>query len=243
MNKLIITNDKITKQVDETINIQIIKDILNIEFTDNSNLNIFYEQQSNYKLNVSFSNNIEVKIYEYKQNCKQKFQSDYTIFHNTKVNIYKFDLENQIENFDKILLNGTNSTINYVLKSVSLNSDYELNIFHNANDCTCKIQNNCFAKGDLQLLINNYIIKGIKNSNRNIQNKILNLGYECKLETKLFDDEKLITDKTTIEDINQKNKIINQQSLIGYNMNLFIKEFLCDNIDYDKAIIFKKYWR
>lgn len=264
MNKIIIANDEITlKQVDKTLKLQTDKKceflnvkLITIDILENTNLIIEHSntKETKFEININIKDNVNFNLFELKQSGNYKMNYNYEVGQNSLVKILKIHNTDKIKEQTKISLNGINSKITHILKTISVDEEkYDFLVYHNAKNTYSNIINNGvnIRNGILTLNLSSFAPKGIIECNLNQNSRIINLtNNKCQINPNLFIDE--------------NDVIANHSALIGtfsmeemfYLMsrgiskskaeNLMIKGFLLNESDiYQKELekIINKYWR
>lgn len=266
MNKIIIENDKIIKEIDDTVSIKSItsNDIVcinNLYITVNktTNLEIIYNVDIDYKLciNYDIGSDITVNIYEKYLKGNVKVKNIYNISKYSEAYIQKFHDLNIIKQFDVINLDGENSKVNYILKAISTNDNiYNLVINHNAKYSSSNIINNVvnIEAGKVLIDVNGIVPKGNIGCILNQSNRIISLNNnKCQINPNLLIDENdvVANHSAFVGKFDEEQLFYLQSRGISYNdaLKLLIKGFIIEGLKLDNASLkeiedsLNKYWR
>ena len=198
MNKIIITDDNIkTKSKDILVqkdDNNIIKNI-SLEILNDSDLEFEYNIKKNIKINIliNVKDNIKCSIIDKKIGNSIKVKYNYNIGENSSLIINKINDIDNIKEYDLVNLNGVNSSIKYILKTVCKNKEnYDIIINHNNKNTNSELITNGLNINDGSLIINatGYIPKGSSSSDLMQDNKIINLTNNiCNINPVLLIDE------------------------------------------------------
>lgn len=262
MNKIKIKNNDISLlETDELITVTLsdkleIFDVqkMNIEVLDSTEIEIIYEnEESKLDIEYNINSNIDLKITEIRKENKSKIQYKYNILENSKVKIIKFYDSKIVKELNIINLNGINSEIDYLFKTIATDKqDYNIYVYHNNKNTVSNIKNNSvnINEGTTTFNVTGVVYNGITNCTLNQTNKIINLNdKECKINPNLL--------------IEENDVVANHSALIGKfseeeifylmsrgisrkeSINLLTKGFLINGIQDEKIskIIEKYNWR
>ena len=203
MNKIKIKNSEISLiETDNNIEVTLsdkleIFDVqrMFINVLESTELEIIYENKKESKLDIEYNicSNVDVKITEIRKENKSKIQYKYNILENSNVDIIKFYDLNCIKELDIINLNGINSKINYLFKTISKDDqNYTMVVYHNNKNTESNIINNSvnINEGTTNFNVTSVVYNGITNCVLNQANKIINLNdKECKINPNLLIEE------------------------------------------------------
>lgn len=263
MNKIEIVNDNIniinlnndiTYIIDEnslvkTLKLKILKDtslFINYNFDNLTKLEVIFELNE-------FTN---LKLYEIKTGVESKIRTKYLLEKESNLNVLKFNDVDTINENVVVNLNGKNSKINYIFKTISTSKEkYDLTIYHNYSNTESYIKNNGVAikDGKIKFNVSSFVEKGNKECNVNQVNRIINLtDNKCEIYPNLYIDEydvnaahsALIGKFSDTEMFYLQSRGINEKDALM----LLIKGFILSDIDLEdiKEMISKKiqeYWR
>lgn len=267
MNKIIIEKSKIKTEINkDIINVKYLEsdtilavDTLEIEIYDNDDLEIFYNINNDYKINVNIKikEKINTTIYEQYIDNNLKIKNCYNIDKNCDVSIQKFYCNNKIHQFDLINLNGENSKIKYLTKSInSEKNKYNLVINHNAKNTNSDVINNGIniLNGQTHFDITGYVPKNIINCCLNQVNQIINFNKnKCQINPILLIDENdvIANHSAFIGEFSEEQLFYLQSRGIKYEdaIKLLIKGFMLANLKLNSDNIgtieskINEYWR
>lgn len=199
MNKINIVNNEIkVVDIDDSILYTFTDNLiktLTVQILKNTSLLIDYDFFENTKLEIVFIVNASanLKLYENKNGISSKIRTKYILNENSCLNVYKFNDINEINENIVINLDGKNSTIKYILKTISIDKEkYDLIINHNNSNTTSYIKNNGVAikEGKIIFNVSSFVPNGNKECNVNQINRIINLtNNKCKIDPNLYIDE------------------------------------------------------
>lgn len=203
MNKIKIKNNNISLiETDNNIEVTLsdkleIFDVqkMFINILESTELEIIYENKEESKLDIEYNicSNVDAKITEIRKENKSKIQYKYNILENSNVDIIKFYDLNCIKELDIINLNGINSKINYLFKTISKDDqNYTMVVYHNNKNTESNIINNSvnINEGTTNFNVTSVVYNGITNCVLNQTNKIINLNdKECKINPNLLIEE------------------------------------------------------
>ncbi len=236
---LLETDDLIVVKLSDKLEIFDVKK-MNIEVVGSTEIEIIYDEKLESKLDIEYNidSNVEVKITEIRKEMKSKIQYKYNILENSNVKVIKFYDSKVIKELDIINLNGINSKIDYLLKTIATDKqDYNMYVYHNNKNTISNIKNNSvnINEGTTTFNITGVVYNGITNCTLNQINKIINLNdKECKINPNLL--------------IEENDVVANHSALIGKfseeeifylmsrgiskkdSINLLTKGFLMDGI-------------
>ena len=265
MNKINIVNDKIkSKKISDCIEVceytkrdlfDINKITINILNSSNIIVNIDNKLLSKLKIDINVEDNCNSNIYIYMKGDKSKIKYNYLIKENSQVNVFKYNDVLSINEMVEVNLNGYNSRIEYVLKSIGENKEsYDYAIFHNHKNTYSNIINNCInLKGITNIQISSSIKKDIVECVCNQYNRIINLtNNKCEIRPILYIDTDNVdaNHSALIGDFESEELFYLETMGISRKeaYKLLIKGFLLNKINDDflsKKIkdSIKKYWR
>ncbi|HHW69516.1 MAG TPA: hypothetical protein GX747_04185 [Tenericutes bacterium] len=202
MNKIIVTNDEITKiELDNNIELNFSKNkfininSLNIKVLADTTLEIEYFNDVDIKLEVIIEvlDYVKFSLFEKKTGCKSKVQCKYNLCKSSSLDIFRFNDITSINESDVVLLNGENSTINMFIKTISKNTEkYDIRVYHNASFTKSSIKNHgvVIQDGSITINVSSFVPKKIINCEINQDNRIINFtNNKCIINPNLFIDE------------------------------------------------------
>lgn len=263
MNEIKITNDDINvintnKDISYIINDNILVKTLKIKILKDTSLFIDYnfEKPAKLEIIIELEENIKLKLYEIKNGIESKIRTTYTLYNNSQLDVLKFnDVQGVNENV-VVNLNGKNSKINYIFKTISKSKEkYDLTIYHNESNTESYIKNNgvSIKDGKIKFNVSSFVPSGKKECNVNQINRIINLTQnKCQINPNLYIDEYDVNaaHSALIGKFSDKEMFYLQSRGITENeaLMLLIKGFILSGIDLEniKGEINKKiekYWR
>ncbi len=266
MNKIVIENSVIKEKIiDDTIRVNYsINDIflavnnLEIECLNDTSLCIYYLNDSDVKINVIVNclENVNVSIFENYSNGILKIRNTYNLAKSSNLYLQKFYDVKNINQFDIINMNGEQSNINYILKTVSTEHEkYNLLINHNASNTFSNIINNAvnIIDGNVIFDVTGVVPKGKFGCVLNQNNRIVTFNQnKCQINPNLLIDENDVSANHSayVGKFDYEELFYLQSRGIKYDdaLKLLIKGFLFSNLVLDDAIsdilelIIKKYW-
>lgn len=267
MNRIIIGNDKIVKDflddnvvINYTVNEKFLAvNNLDITFLADTNLEIYYEFLESMKLNINIkiNDNVCANVFEKYIDGFLKIKSTYNLCKNSYINIRKFYDVSKIRQFDIINLNGENSKIDYVLKTISTEVEkYNLIVNHNESHTISNITNNAvnILNGEVFFDITGFVDKGKKGCTIEQNNRIVTFNEKkCQINPILLVDENDISASHSVfvGKFNDEEIFYLQSRGISYNnaIKLLVKGFLLSKLDLNEENsdeiekIIQKYWR
>ena len=207
---------------------------LNIEISK-INKNITFNITGNSNLIIKKTNQIEIK-------------ENYNI--NGNLNIIKINDCDNIKEKTSIHL-SENSSINYILKTISKHEEkYITEVYHEGDNTKCILHNHGvnIKEGTLIFDINNIVYQNIKNTYISQNSKIITLNKnKCEIDPKLLIDTNDVeaSHSALVENINQRDKFFLMSRGLDETTseNLLIKSFLNSKLDIEINDILDKYWR
>lgn len=256
MNKIVLKDNsyEIIKS-DDKIEFVINEEYINkIKFIVNGNtkLELVYDNLSEMKYDISFEikENIKLEFIDIKKNNKVKSLYKYTLKKNSILNIIKVCDILSINERNIINLNGENSKLYCLLKTVCKSVEkYDFVINHNSkNTISDIITNGVNISGNLYFNVTTYIPNGSSGSIANQNNRIINLvDNECLIRPNLLIDEYDVSANHSALIGNFKDEEFFYIQRLGLDLNsakkLLIKGFLKNKLNDKLSSNFKKYWR
>jgi len=264
MNKILLIDDNIKEiNLDNSITYELIpKNILFevntliININSNTELNIFYQNINDSKLNIEINilDNIICTLNEFREGTNSKVKYHYNISSNSTLNLYKFyDIDNMKE-FVKIDLNEIGASINYHFRTICKNTEkYDLTIYHNKPKTNSNIINNGvnINDGNLTFNVSSFVESGNVDCNVIQKSRIINkTNNKCQICPNLYIDEYNVQASHSAHIGTFKDDELFYLMSRGINeaeaSYLLIKGFLLNNMNKltDKIEeICEKYWR
>lgn len=260
MNKIIITDDNIeTKGKDILLQVDdnnIIKNV-SLDILNDSDLEFEYNIKESIKINIliNISNNIKCNIIDKKIGNSIKVKYNYNIGENSNLNINIINDVDNIREYDLVNLNGENSSIKYILKTICKNKEnYDIIINHYQKNTSSELITNGINinEGSLSINATGYVPKGSCDSNIVQNNKIINLTNNmCNINPVLLIDEVSVSANHSahISNFDPNDLFYLESRGISEkdSTTLLIKGFLNSNLElidskYTNKIC-EKYWR
>lgn len=266
MNKIVIENSLIKdKTIDDTIKINY---SVNDTFLAVNNLEIFclkdtgiciyYTNDNDIKFNVVINclESVNVNLFEFYSNGILKIRNTYNLSRSSNLTIQKFYDIKEINQFDIINMNGEYSSINYILKTVSKNSEkYNLLINHNAKNTSSNVINNAvnINNGKIIFDVTGLVPKTMSGSTLNQNNRIVSFNQnKCQINPNLLIDEDDVSANHSafVGQFSYEELFYLQSRGIRYDdaLKLLIRGFLFNNLMLNDdatnslELIIKKYW-
>ena len=267
MNKIVLVGEKVLESLLDG----------NIEFTNNEKgelftvnnlfikvikdceLEIYFNGDQNYKININISinPNVTLKMFEKIEGSKAKIQYKYDLSENSYLNLNKFHDCEAIKEQNIINLNGQHATVDYTLKTISKSKeDYNIIVYHNADYTNSDIKNEGvnIQDGELKFNLTSTVFDNIIGCRINQAGQIINLtNNQCFVNPNLLIENNDVeaNHSAAIGRFNDEEIFYLMSRGIDYNnaINLLIKGFLIGNMSIDDAkleeikIIIDKYWR
>lgn len=260
-DKIIITDNNIDLNISNHISFkelssdEFIKVYL-LDILNDSNLEIEYNIKEEVKINfiINVLNGVRLNLID-KKNCKNiKVKCSYKLGENSSLFVQKINSGSKISEYDVIELNGLNSSVNYVLKTVCTNSEnYDIVVNHLEKNTTSNIITNGIniENGKLQFNVTGFVPNGSSSSYLMQDNRIINFtNNKCQINPNLLIDEMNVeaNHSAHISDFSLEDLFYIQSRGINYEeaKKLLIKGFLLSNLDdsisdYIDQLI-KNYW-
>ena len=263
MNKIVLDDLKIVESlVTDSITYDLVDNeitgvnVLNIDVLKSCDLNLEY-RCSDCKLEVCINVNsdIDLNVNEIISGEICKVRTTYSIESNSRVNVFKFNNIDSIKEYFVCNLNGTGASINYNLKTISINPEnYDFLIYHNFKNTNSSINTNGVSIKDGSILFNvsSFIPKNITGCVASQDNRIINLNDNyCIIKPNLYIDcDDVVANHSAWVGSFNPDELFYLQSR-GINRDdatrLLLKGFLTSNIssemcDYINSVI-DNYWR
>lgn len=264
MNKIVLNNEKITTDLDDTVNYELVDNeklgvkLLNIKVLNSTNIELDYDF-SDFKLEVSFEvlPNVSFNIYEKITGTNARIRTKYFIKENSSVYLSKFNNIDSINECIVVNLDGEGASILYNLKTISIKEEnYDILTYHNCKNTNSEIITNgvCIKDGKILFNVSSFIPNGNSKCIASQNNKIINLtDNECIIKPNLYIDEYdvVANHSAWIGTFNNDELFYLQSRGISYDeaIKLLINGFLTDKLNItDKAKediieIIDNYWR
>lgn len=199
MNKIKIVNDKI--EVDSNLEYSYEKketnflvNCLKLKITEDTDLELNIEISDSNKIDIFINvlEDVHLNIIEYISGGKLKIQYKYYLDKNSSVDIKKINNINSIKEYDIFNLNGENSSVKRVLKTISNNDEkYDMLVYHNAFKTNSNLINNGVnvESGTLTFNVSSFVPKDIEECVVNQNNRIINLtDNNCTISPNMYID-------------------------------------------------------
>lgn len=262
MNRISIHDLNIDVNIDDSI---IFKDLsdensfikrYSLDILNDSLLEFEYNIEENIKVNVIINvhDDVVFTLLEKKNGNEYKIKYDYKLGKNSNVSINKLNDINKIKESNVFNLNGENSKLEFILKTISKNHEiYDIIVNHNSKRTTSKVMNNGINidSGHLTFNVNGFVPNGCIETDVMQDNHIINLtNHKCQINPNLFIDEENVSANHSahICDFNKEDLFYIQSRGINKNeaTKLLVKGFMNKDLnDYYKEIIddlVNKYW-
>lgn len=232
---------------------------LNIRVIKDSNLEIYFKGEQDYKININIiiNPNVTLTMFEKIEGSKAKIQYKYDLNENSHITLNKFHDCEAIKEQNIINLNGQYSDINYTLKTISKNKeDYNIMVYHNADYTNSNINNEGvnIHDGELKFNLTSAVFDNIIGCKVNQAGRIINLtNNQCFVNPNLLIENNDVeaNHSAAIGRFSDEEIFYLISRGIDYNnaINLLIKGFLIGNMNLEDSkleeikIIIDKYWR
>lgn len=263
MNKIVLDDLKIVDfSVDDSITYDLVDNdslgikVLNIDVIKSCDLNLEYNfTDSKLEVCINVGSDISFNVNEIISGDNCKVRAKYSIDSNSSVNVSKFNNINSIKEYFICNLNGINASINYNLKTISINPEnYDFLIYHNFKNTNSCINTNGVSIKDGSILFNvsSFIPKDITGCVASQDNRIINLNdnYSIIKPNLYIDCDDVVASHSAWVGSFSEDDLFYLQSR-GINRDdatkLLLTGFLTSNMssdlcDYVKDII-DNYWR
>ena len=252
MNKILL-NKNLDYQLDNSITIEYKEDFINkldLKILKSTKLELIIDEIDKLDINIEIDKDIVLELVEIKKNNKFKILSKYILNENSVLNLTKINDLDTINERNYISLDGINSKLNLVLKTISKSLEkYDFIINHNYSNTISDITTHGInLSGNLYFNINTHVLNDRKNCIANQNNRIINLtANECMIRPNLLIDEVDVEANHSALIGNFKEDELFYIQRLGLDKEkatkLLIEGFLKSKIDEEYANILKKYWR
>ena len=261
MNKIVLDDEKIVDSTTDSIlyslsdNGSDIK-LLTIDVKESCDLSLEY-RFLNAKLEVCINvcNNVVFNVKEIIIGENAKIRTKYSIDYGSCVNVFKFNNIDSIKESFVCNLNGIGASINYNLKTISINKEsYDFLVYHNDKNTNSNINTNgvSIRNGSILFNVSSFIPKKNTGCTTTQDNRIINLNdNECIIKPNLYIDcdDVSASHSAWVGSFNDDELFYLQSRGISRDesIRLLISGFLTSNIstdlcDYIKTVI-DEYWR
>lgn len=203
MNKIRVINEQVLfEESDELIEVTLsdkldIFDIikLQIKVLKDTDIEIYYENEKESKLDVLINVNDDVNcnLYELKKENDVKIQYKYYLGARSNLQVHKFYNCNIVKELDIIELNGEYANIEYKFHTISTNTQkYDLVVYHNSRCTKSNIINKGvnIEDGSLVFNITGVVYNGIVDCVLNQNNRIITMNdNKCNINPNLLIEE------------------------------------------------------
>lgn len=249
MNRIIISNNQFDLNNIEYNYKEDLISKLNLKVIKNTKLELIIDKEIKLDINIELLDDVKLDFAIIKK-TKTKILTKYKLNENSILNITEISDSDIINERNIINLNGKNSKINFILKTVCKNNEkYDIVINHNNIKTESNIiTNGVNISGNLYFTVTSYVPKGIKKCIVNQQNRIINLtDNECLIRPNLLIDEvDVIANHSALIGSFKDEELFYMQRLgidIATANKLLIEGFIKSKINKNLANHFKKYWR
>lgn len=249
MNRIIISNNQFDLK---NIEYKYKEDLINklkLKIIKNTKLELIIDKEIKLDISIELLDDVKLDLVVIKKE-KTKILTKYKLNENSILNITEISDSDIINERNIIDLNGINSKINFILKTVCKNNEkYDIVVNHNNKNTTSDIiTNGVNISGNLYFTVTAYVSNGNKNCVVNQQNRIINLtDKECLIRPNLLIDEvDVIANHSALIGSFKDEELFYMQRLgIDKTManKLLIEGFIKNKINKTLANHFKKYWR
>lgn len=249
MNRIIMSNNQFNLN---NIEYNYKEDLINklkLKIIKNTKLELIIDKEIKLDVSIELLDNVKLDLVVIKKE-KIKILTKYKLNENSILNITEISDSDIINERNIIDLNGKNSKINFILKTVCKNNEkYDIVVNHNNKNTTSDIiTNGVNISGNLYFTVTAYVSNGNKNCVVNQQNRIINLtDNECLIRPNLLIDEvDVIANHSALIGSFKDEELFYMQRLgIDKTManKLLIEGFIKNKINKTLANHFKKYWR
>lgn len=249
MNRIIISNNQFDLK---NIEYKYKEDLINklkLKIIKNTKLELIIDKEIKLDVSIELLDNVKLDLVVIKKE-KTKILTKYKLNKNSILNITEICDSDIINERNIIDLNGINSKINFILKTVCKNNEkYDIVVNHNNKNTTSDIiTNGVNISGNLYFTVTSYVSNGNKSCVVNQQNRIINLtDKECLIRPNLLIDEvDVIANHSALIGSFKDEELFYMQRLgIDKTManKLLIEGFIKNKINKTLANHFKKYWR
>lgn len=263
MNKIIFTDDNYILNLNNNIKFSdfneensFIKNF-SLDILNDSNLEIEYNIKEEIKLNlfINISENVKFNLIDKKNGENIKIKYNYKLEENSNLIVNKINDCNVIKEFDLVNLNGKNSNVKYVLKTICNDTEhYDIIVNHNEKNTKSEVITNGINIENGKMIVNvtGFVPNGSTNSDLNQNNRIINLtNNKCQINPNLLIDENVVdaNHSAHISNFEKEDLFYIMSRGIDYNnaLLLLIKGFLNNNLENDQneyiQKLISKYWR
>ena len=265
MNKIRIENDQVVEcNLDATA--EIITNNKSDDYCVNAvklivhkdtDLDIEYDVKEETKLDffINIKNNVHLTLREHCKGGYLKIQYRYYLESDSEAEIYKTSNLKGTKEYTIVNLNGENSSIKRVIKTVSsLEEQYDMMIYHNANKTNSDMINHGInvEEGKLTFNVSSFVPENKIGCIVNQNNRIINLtNKECMIKPNMYIDcfDVAANHSAFVGAFKDYELFYLQSRGISYNKavkllaNGFLKSYLPSEQQLDFEGIIDQYWR
>ncbi len=265
MNRIKIVNDKIEllecdhslevslKEKNDNYLVNSIKLIINKD----TELDIEYDIVISSKLDlfINVKKDVNVSIYEHTIGDYLKIQYKYYLEENSICNIYKTSNLKGTKEYTIVNLNGNNSNVKRVIKTVSSGAEqYDMMVYHNAKNTVSNLINEGvnIDNGNLSFNVSSFVSKDNSGCTVDQNNRIINLtNNECLIKPNMYIDCFDVTANHSafvgafkdIELFYLQSRSIPYQEALKLLINGFLISNLPSKMQDDFKVVAEQYWR
>lgn len=267
MNRIVIENDIVTKQVvDSKIRVtfldkneQFTVNKLVIDFLEDTTLELSYHNETAFKLDILIRvrEGVKADIFEIRSGNAMKIQYRYELDTKSELTIQKLYHTLGMKELDSIYLNGEFSKIEYTLKTVCTSREkYNITVYHQAKNTESFVRTGGvnIQDGTIDFHVSGIVPNGKTESIVNQNNQIINFTEQkCSIYPNLFIDEYDVSANHSawIGKFNEEQLFyLQSRGLSEEDANrLLVKGFLLSNLKQTKEQkekiedIINQYWR
>lgn len=249
MNKIILSNNTFNLNNIEYTYAEDFISKLKLVVKNSTKLELTIDKEIKLDVNIELLDNVKLDLTIIK-NENIKVLTKYKLNANSSLKITEINDSNIINERNIINLNGLNSKVELILKTVCKNNEkYEIIVNHNNKYTTSDIiTNGVNISGNLYFTVTSYVPNGNKKCIVNQQNRIINLtNDECIIRPNLLIDEVDVSANHSALIGSFKDDELFYMQRLGIDKieanKLLIKGFINNKISLKLANHFKKYWR
>lgn len=187
MNKIILEDlNIIDSSIDDCITYDLVDNdvlgikVLNIDVVKSCDLNLDYNfTNSKLEVCINVSSDIDFNVNEIISGNDCKIRTKYSIGSNSSVNVFKFNNIDSIKEYFICNLDGIGASINYNLKTISINPEnYDFLIYHNFKNTNSSINTNgvSIKEGSILFNVSSFIPNCVTGCVASQDNRIINLN-------------------------------------------------------------------
>lgn len=258
MNKIVLVDNEITINVDDSIEVETLDRFIDvkkiiIKLLKNTSLEMEYTSKtSKLDIEIVVKENVSCHIFEIRHDEKLKAQYRYILDTNSYLNITKFYDTKETRELGVVELNGVQAKIDYQLKTIATEKQkYDLMVYHNEKNTVSNIKNHGVNIKDGSIIFNvtGIVYNGIKDCTLDQDNKIVTFNQnKCTIDPKLLIEEQdVVANHSALIGKFDDDELFYLQSR-GIDRTeaiiLLTKGFLLENLSDERLDhIIEKYWR